>query len=483
MTLEQVRYLHELQTRARGTFDIVSWWNDPVRFVKDCVTFPDNGGLAGYQADELTQLATRRRVAVRGPRGSGKTMPASLAFWWFAITRELAGVDWKIPTTAGSWPQLTLFLWPEIRKWRDRIDWETVGLQKPRTGVEMLTHQLKWEHGEGFGRAATDPDLIEGAHASSMLIIIDEGKSVADGIWDSIEGYMSNPGDHYVFALSTPGAAAGRFYDIHSQVPGFEDWHPIHITITQAIEAGRISQAWADQRLRQWGEKSVTYRCHVLAEFAGEEDGVIPMAWIEAAIERGKTVESEERPRVIGVDVADTGDDQTIFAYRDGANLYAVERITHGDVVSHGDKLATRVVKGSRVIIDSIGVGAGTLAQAKKLGLDAHPFVASAGTQRRDRTGTFGFANLRGAAWWNLRELLDPDLGDNLSLPDDPEVLGDLSAPTWREVAGGRILIEAKVDIKKRLGRSTDVGDAIISAFWEETSTVLATGWEAHVDA
>ena len=480
-TLEDLEERLAALDEVRG-FDAQRWWDDPVRFVTDCVTFPDGGGLADYQADELTQLAKRKRVAVRGPRGSGKTMPAALAFWWFACTRELAGEDWKIPTTAGSWPQLSVYLWPEIRKWRDLINWDRVGLPKPRHKIEFLTHQLKWNHGEAFGRAATDPDLIEGAHASNMLVIIDEGKSVADGIWDSVEGFFSNPGEHYTFALSTPGAAAGRFFDIHSQKPGLEDWHPIHVTLEMAIDAGRITQAWADQRLRQWGKDSIIYRCHALAEFAGEEDGVIPLAWIEQAMERGETDESEQRPYRIGVDVADTGDDQTVFAYINQTGCYRIEKITEGDVVSHADKLKTRVVRGTKIVVDSIGVGAGTLAQAKKLGLDASGFVASEGTTRRDRTDTFGFANLRAAGWWSLRERLDPELGDDLSLPHDAELLGDLSAPKWREVAGGKILIESKADIRKRLGRSTDVGDSVVMGMFREDAVSMPDGWAGHLD-
>ena len=461
-----------------------AWWSDPVRFVDDVVRFDASESLADYQASELTDLAKHRRVSVRGPRGSGKTMPAALAFWWFACTRELAGVDWKIPTTAGSWAQVSIYLWPEIHKWSRRIDWAKVGLEQPKIGRELLAHQLKWGHGEAFGRSSRDPDLIEGAHASHMLVIVDEGKSVSDGVWDAVEGFFSNPGEHYAYALSTPGAAVGRFYDIHSRKPGFEDWHPVHVTIEQAIAAGRVSQDWADQRLRQWGPDSVSYRCHVLAEFAGEEDGVIPLAWVEAAVERGRLVDRDLKPLLIGADIADTGTDRTVLAFRDGDDCYRIEMFTEGDVVSHADKIKTRSVAGSKVVVDSIGVGAGTLAAAKRLGLDATGFVASEGTKVKDRTGTFGFANKRAAAWWGLRELLDPELGDDITLPDDPELLGDLTAPTWREVAGGKILIESKDDIKKRLGRSTDVGDAVVMVFWSEKTwrRPSMAGWQNDPD-
>ncbi len=457
------------------------WADDPVAWVNDCVMFPNDGSLADYQATELATLGTDHRVAVRGPRGSGKTMPAALAFWWFATTRELMGVDWKIPATAGSWDQIRLYLWPEIHKWYRHINWTEVGLPKPVKRRDLLTYHLKLNYGEGFGRATDDPDLIEGAHASHMLVIIDEGKAVPDPIWDAIEGFFANPGEHYAFALSTPGAATGRFHDIHTRRPGYEDWTPIHVTIDEAISAGRVTQSWADQRLRQWGAESMPYRTHVLAEFAGEEDGTIPMGWIENAMSR-QDHDHTHHPRLLAADIADTGTDQTVIASRDEWCIWNLETFTTGTVIEHADKLNTRSDDyTTRVIIDSIGVGAGTLAAATSLGLPAEGFVASEKATRRDRSDTFGFINKRAAAWWNLRELLDPDLGEEVSLPDNPELLGDLSAPRWREYAGGKIGIESKDDIRKRLGRSTDVGDAVVMAFWDEVKKTRSSlaGWDS----
>ena len=135
------------------------------------------------------------------------------------------------------------------------------------------------------------------------------------------------------------------------------------------------------------------------------------------------------------------------------------------------------------MIVDSIGVGAGTLAAVKRdtvTGFIAEGFVASERTGRRDRADTFGFINKRAAAWWNLRELLDPELGEDIALPESPELLGDLTAPRWREAAGGRIQIEGKDEIRKRLGRSTDVGDAVVMAFWEdlEAAAPSMAGWD-----
>jgi hypothetical protein len=34
--------------------------------------------------------------------------------------------------------------------------------------------------------------------------------------------------------------------------------------------------------------------------------------------------------------------------------------------------------------------------------------------------------------------------------------------------SGGRVQVESKEDIRKRIGRSTDDGDAVVMAFWDE---------------
>jgi hypothetical protein len=406
-------------------------------------------------------------------------MPAALAFWWFATTRELMGTDWKIPSTAGSWNQVKRYLWPEIHKWHRRIDWNRVGIPRPRIGQELLTFSLKLNYGEGFGAATDDPALIEGAHASHMLVIIDEGKSVVDGIWDAVDGFFMNPGEHYVYALSTPGAPVGRFADIHHRKPGYERWHPIHVTIDEAVAAGRIPQSEVDALEAQWGRDSQLFRCHVLAEFAGEEDGVIPLAWVEAAIDRGRDLDSSGlRPVRLGVDVADTGDDKSVIAWRDGRHLYKLESWPgEGDVLLLGERAISRAVKNTEVIVDSIGVGAGTYKIVDRApNVKAISFVAGAKTNRRDSSGQMRFLNKRSASWWNLRELLDPNTGDDLSLPDNPELLGELTTPKWREVSGGKIQIESKDEIRKRLGRSTDLADAVVMAFWEEKTTRDLTG-------
>jgi hypothetical protein len=118
----------------------------------------------------------------------------------------------------------------------------------------------------------------------------------------------------------------------------------------------------------------------------------------------------------------------------------------------------------ARAIIDVIGIGAGVCDRLREMGFKITGFNAGTATKRKDRAGELEFENNRSAAWWHLRELLDPAYGPTLALPPDDELIGDLTAPRYSVTSRGRIQIEKKDDIRKRIGRSTDAGDAVVQA-------------------
>ena len=70
--------------------------------------------------------------------------------------------------------------------------------------------------------------------------------------------------------------------------------------------------------------------------------------------------------------------------------------------------------------------------------------------------------------------MLDPHSGVDVLLPPDDLLTGDLVAPHYRVMSGGRIQCESKDDIRKRIGRSTDSGDAVVMALWHADGT----SWE-----
>jgi hypothetical protein len=461
------------------------WWNSPVAWAADCLP---GVNLAPYQAEILDALPAKRRVAVRGPHGLGKSFKGSLLVNWFATTRELRGADWKIITTASAWRHLEVYLWPEIHKWAGRIDFTTLGRAPYNPRTELLDLRLKLDHGAATAVASNQPERIEGAHAEELLYLLDEAKIIPPATWDSIEGAFSNAGpdtrdNAYAFAMSTPGPPSGRFYDIHRRAPGYEDWWVRHVTLEEAIEGGRISRVWADQRRQQWGADSAIYHNRVLGEFhASDEDSVIPLAWLEAAIERWHAWDRAGRPSPggplwTGVDVG-RGGDESVLARRDGWAV-TLEGNRRRDTMS---QVAALQGLDGRAIIDVIGLGAGVYDRLRELGARPLAYTGSGKTSARDRSGKFGFTNVRSAAYWHLRELLDPAYEPTLALPDDDLMVSDLTTPTWAVTTGlpPKIQVEVKDKVVERLGRSPDRGDAVAMALWADRHR--AAGGAAFVE-
>jgi hypothetical protein len=446
--------------------------NDPAGFVRDCFNFRPHEKITDYQSEIMAGLVEYKRVAVRGPHGPGKTTIAAWLVIWFACTRD--GEDWKVLTTAGSWRQLTKFLWPECHKWIRRLKWDVLGRGMFDKRTELLGLSLRLATGEAFALASNDAELIEGAHADCLLYIADEGKAISPATFDAIEGAFSG-GDHtecFAFTISTPGEPAGRFYDIHARKPGFEDWHVRHVTLSEAIKAGRVSGEWAEQRKKQWGEQSAVYQNRVLGEFcASDADGVIPLSWVETANERWeKWNETKEwfPFTCIAADIARSLDgDKTILALRFDKVISELRRYTEADVMLATGRIAGVLSKTSgRAVVDVIGVGAGVVDRLREQKFKVDAFNASESADGlKDRSGELGFINQRSAAWWNFRELLDPANGEDICIPPDDLLTGDLISPHWRVTSSGKIQVESKDDIHRRLKRSTDDGDAVVMAF------------------
>lgn len=460
-----------LERRAQDEVVKSEYKYDPAAFVWDCIEFKRSEGPTAYQNEILEELIPRKRIAARGPHGPGKTAVAAWITLWGILTAD----DVKVPTTASAWRQLTKFLWPEIHKWVGRLRWDKIG-RAPFTRDELLALALKLgPTQEAFAVTSDNAALIEGAHAERIVYIFDEAKIIPDATWDAAEGAFAAAGsdtgaEAYALAISTPGEPVGRFYDIHARKPGYEDWWTRHIRLEEAIEAGRVSAEWAEQRRQQWGEGSAVYQNRVLGEFASaEEDGIIALAWIERANQRWLAWADKGKPlpeqmTAVGVDVARSGEDKTVLALRYGDIITELRRYAKEDTMETTGRVKAVLSHGGVAIVDVIGIGAGVVDRLREMKERVAAFNAGAGTDRKDCSGELGFSNMRSAAWWNLREMLADENGE-IALPPDDMLTGDLTAPKWRPMSGGRIQIESKESIKKRIGRSTDDGDAVVQAF------------------
>jgi hypothetical protein len=452
--------------------------HDPALFVSECIAWKPGEGPTPYQAEILSALPQHRRVSVRGPHALGKTALAAWLILWFAITRD--GRDWKIATTASSWQQLVQFLWPEIHLWAARLRPEVIGRGALRDGIELLDRSLKLRTGQAFAMASDNPAKMEGAHADHILVVFDEAKTIPAATFDALEGAMAS-GECYALAISTPGEPQGRFYEIQRRAPGTENWWVRHVTCDETIAAGRMNPHYPAECEALWhGTESSAYQNRVLGEFASsDEEGVIPLAWVEAAMERWEQWKDSGTLlslTCVGVDVAREGTDKTVLALRSGNVVTSLVYCqAKQDTTATARQVASVLARyGGYAMVDVVGMGAGVVDPLRHMrkpdgsSYKVEAFNAGAGTKLMDLTGEFGFVNCRSACWWLMRELLDPANGHDIALPKDDLLIGDLTAPHWRVGLGGRLMVETKDEIRKRLGRSTDSGDAVVMSFWKE---------------
>ena len=473
------------------------YWGDPAGWMRECVRWKAGQGPTDYQLEAADALWEYKRLAQRAPRGAGKTSWNALILLWFATTRDAAGVDWKVVTTAAVWAQLSRYLWPEVHLWAQRLRPDVMG--RPLfSRTELLLMSLNLRHGSAFGYTSDRPENLEGAHAEHLLWLFDEAKAIGDEMFDSAEGSLSAGdlpgGETLAIATSTPGRRRGRFWQMFKRAPGLERWHCLKVTVERAVAAGRVSPQWIEDMGRLWGKDSALYHMHVLAEFGSEPtDGLIPLEWVEAACARWQrwrdAVDAGASPgRVtsVGVDVGmggEDGDPTALAVVRDGV---IVERVDQHSRLAPGTELMDVVTIIQRqcahepapAFIDCIGIGAGVVQRLRQMGgVDAVPFHAGNATGLTDRSGELGFTNWRSAMWWLMREMLDPDAGIGIALPPDDDLIEELVTPRStvvdriRDATQHSIQVEAKDQIRRRLKRqrSTNCADAVLQALFGPT--------------
>lgn len=206
---------------------------------------------------------------------------------------------------------------------------------------------------------------------------------------------------------------------------------------------------------------------------------LIPTAWVRAAMDRWQPQPPEGIPMcAIGVDVAMGGDDQFVIAPRhDG--WFAKLTVVPGVEVKTGRDGAGHIFAVRRdkahVIID-MGGGYGTAVYEHLKNNEfenLHAYKGAEGSTARTSDGQLGFFNKRSEVLWRFREALDPSQpgGSPIALYPDPELISDLTAPTFEVTARG-IKAETKEDVMEKLKRSPDKGDAVCIA-WSEGDKAL----------
>ena len=418
------------------------------------------------------------KVSVRSGHGIGKSSTAAWVVSWLLETHDFA----KVPCTAPSSHQLRDILWGELSKWRRAADERSRQRGDPsrfwlsalfRLITDSLLDPTAKEWG-AFARTAKkeNPEALQGFHAEHLLFVIDEASGVPEEVFEAAEGALSTPGAR-VLMLGNPTRNTGTFAASHRQNRG--DYTALHF---RSQDSALVDPGYRERLVRKWGEGSNVVRVRADGDFPHQDDDVlIALEWTEPCPSRDPR-EGEGRRR-LGVDVARLGVDRTTFVLRQGSvveqiKVYAKQDTmqTVGCIVAVLD--AWQV---DEVDVDVIGLGAGVydrLAElrgqnhircdirpvnvAEKAPVVLHPADAQPRLMR-------DYLWLEMARW--LREEAPVFCAPDRGACED--LAGELASVGYSLDSQGRLVVEDKDSMRKRLGMSPDLADALGCSFAIDT--------------
>jgi hypothetical protein len=189
----------------------------------------------------------------------------------------------------------------------------------------------------------------------------------------------------------------------------------------------------------------------------------------QSAIERAsrKEIMGGVIKRIIVNDPSRFGDDENvIYVMVQTTSVIYIEKeiiLEHKSTMDTAGRLsATRKLMGAQAIgVDVIGIGGGVVDALNDLGEQVIPINSSA--KPTSETQQKKYYNLRSQMWMEAGDLFDKGM---IKLGDDYVLNGQLSSAKFNYTGNGKIQVEAKDDIKKRLGRSPDRADAFIMGLY-----------------
>lgn len=408
--------------------------------------------LKGFFIGPDGKPITDARHSVRAGHGVGKTVILSILALWWLLTRY----DCKVVLTANSQDQLRDSLWPELKKWSNRLP--PALFSQLQIDQERITVKGAPEMAFVVRRTASkhNPEALQGFHAKYMLFLIDEASGIEDIVFEVAQGSLSTEGASAVL-MSNPTKANGFFFDTHNKLR--HRWRSWRVSSRDVPRArGHI-----DDVIAAYGEDSNRFRVRVLGEFpTADDDTVIPLEWVEAAI--GRVVETPKYFPIWGLDVARFGDDRSALAKRQNNRLLEPVKSWSGlDTMAltgrvHREWIDTHEDwRPKEILVDVIGIGAGVLDRMKEMGLPARGINVGEGSSSDAR-----YMRLRDELWFSGRQWFE---SKDCCIVNDPDLISDLTTVTYDFHSNGKIVVESKADMKKRGLRSCDLADAFLLTF------------------
>ena len=436
--------------------------NKPLAFVK--VSFPwgkgvlrDADGPDEWQSKVLRALGEGSvsptealRIAVASGHGIGKTALIAWIILWYMCTRPHP----QVVVTANTQPQLKTKTWRELAKWW-KLSAFASWFKWTATSFYHVDHKETW-FASAVPWSLENSEAFAGTHEKYVLMIYDEASKIDDAIWEVTEGAMTTPGAVWI-AFGNPTRNVGRFKECFPGGRHARRWLSMQIDSRTAKMANKRE---IDQWIQDYGEDSDFVRVRVKGEFPRASSlQFIAEDIVVAAM--GRYVHPDQyyhMPKIIGVDVARYGDDQSVIMKRQGIAAFKAEKYRELDNMTLAGICQRHITdwRPDMMFIDE-GGGQGVIDRLRQLGHD-NVMGVQFGGKAIDK---YQYANKRAEMWGLMKEWL----AAGGSIPEDRGLKADLIGPEYGFTALDAIQLERKEDMKKRGLSSPDAGDALALTF------------------
>lgn len=441
--------------------------------------------------DRATESVRDNRITlVATGNALGKTYWGANIVLWFLYNHKPS----IVLTTAPTGRQVPALLWKEIAVAHSSAPYPL--------GGRLLSSELQIDKNwfaMGFTTSRHSPNAFAGFHEANILVLVDESPGVDNSIHEGIDGVLAS-GNSKKAEIGNPldrNTAFGRGFKLKSaskiRMGAFDSPNFTAFGITIAdIRSGEwkrkidgrplpfpqlVSPAWVAEKFEKWGESSPAWVARVDGRFPDSNvDALFPGSLIRGAQALILTP-LETTPKIIGVDVARYGDDETVFMLRHGGRCRCIYRSldTKPNPMTTAGRLiiAAREHGASKLYIDATGLGGPLVDRLRELDLpgmtvEGVNFGAAAVDKEQ-------FADARAECFWNVRErmnTLELDLD-----PSDQDLEAEMSVLKTQYTSGGKIRIESKDSMRKRGIKSPNIADALAVCFADAFEQPPAQMW------
>lgn len=437
------------------------WREDPVAFVREVIGVePD-----AWQVDVLRAFPKSPRAAMKACKGPGKTAVLSWIAWNFLVTRPHP----KVVATSITSDNLADGLWTEMASWQNKSQFLREAFTWGKTRIFNNEHPETWWMSARTwpkgGSVDQQADTLAGLHADYVLFILDECGGIPDAVMAAAEAGLANAGtgggqEAHIVIAGNPTHLAGPLY--RSCTTERDMWHVTEITSDpdDPKRTPRVSAEWAREQIKKYGRDNPWVLVNVFGKFPpSSANALLGPDEVREAMARVMPYHTslDCTAKIIGIDVAREGGDQSCIVKRQGRYMHPPIMLRNVDSIQGSGRVMTewREWDADACFIDNTGgFGGGWLDQLRSYGR------AAVGIHFAGKPDDPRYYNKRAEMWFRMAEWVK----SGGCLPDVPELVAELTEPVYY-FKGDRVILEDKDQIRAKLGRSPDIADSLCLTF------------------